>query len=100
MAAVHVTGGTLVNVHDTSPLPMYGGSRFEVTIMPDDASSDVLVDVDLTCAALAATKHYRLSRTGSAPNDYVTVTEIAGPVDGGPVDAGAIDGVAADAPTD
>lgn len=99
IAAVRVTGGTLVNVHDTTPLAMYGGSRFEVTITPDDATSDILVDIDLTCASLAATKHYRVSRTGSGPNAYLTVTEIAGAVDGGPVDGGPIDG-AADAPTD
>jgi predicted metal-dependent HD superfamily phosphohydrolase len=80
--AVRVTGGTLVNIKNVIP---NGAFHYDIEI--DDAMAVVLVDVDLSCGANEATKHYRISANTLNPNGLM-VEEIAA-VDGGtPGDAG------------
>ena len=78
ISAVHVTGGTLINIQDMTTTGQGGGTDFLVTIVPADATTmEIFADVDFTCGAAAATKHYRITYLAPAgPNTDVTVVEI------------------------
>jgi len=54
--AVRVSGGTAIDVQDDKA----NGSGFSVAIVPETATSVILVDLDFGCGAVTGTKHYRI----------------------------------------
>lgn len=62
VAAVRVSNGTPVSVEDLTSFSAGGGTQFNFTIAPDGPlTTDVHVEVDLTCGATTATKPYDIA---------------------------------------
>jgi hypothetical protein len=84
IAAVRVTGGTLVSTQDMSSVTRGGGTRFHITVAPASAAANIAVEVDFTCSTAATTKHYMIAYFVPAdPSQTLIVTEQSPPADAG-----------------
>jgi len=62
VADVRVTGGSSVGVEDRTSFGPGGGTQLDFTVAPDGPlTTDVQVDVDLTCSATTRTKHFDIA---------------------------------------
>jgi hypothetical protein len=59
VAAVRVSGGTVVSVEDQSRTGTGGYAQFSVTIAPDSATSSFTIEVDFTCGDATGTKRFQ-----------------------------------------
>jgi hypothetical protein len=74
IAAVRVTGGTLLSTEDMTA--EVGGTLFHITIAPASATATILVDVDFTCSSQSRTRHFSIAyHVPTDAGDILVVTD-------------------------
>jgi hypothetical protein len=74
VAAVRITGGTLISVEDLTRPGNGGFSEFRLTIAPEGVTSSFTIELDFTCGDATATKRFQASyATPLMYGDNITV---------------------------
>ena len=74
VAAVRITGGTLISVEDLTKTGNGGFSEFRLTIAPEGVMSSFTIDIDFSCGDATATRRFVASyATPLMYGDNITV---------------------------